>query len=305
MRQFFILFILLDVSSAFAQNQLYRDSIYNYKKVVMQTHEFAAIDDEKLEFDYYRAVEAKGDLPLVICVHGGGFVTGERDSKGLIYFSKRLAARGYAVASVSYRLTMKDVGFGCDIKAEDKKKAIEDASSDVMRAVEHILYHDSTFEIDKRKVILLGSSAGAETVLNLAYMTDYSNVLKDFQFAGIVSMAGALIDINAINAENKIPTQLFHGTGDPTVPYNVAPHHYCPGNDPGYLMLYGGSAIAERLKGLGEAYYLYSITGGSHDWAGKPFNFCFNEIIDFLYNDILYPGVKRQTERTIVLSYNE
>lgn len=281
--------------------QLYKDSLYSYKKVTSETHEFTTINDEKLAFDYYRSAESKGQLPLVICVHGGGFVSGERDSKGLVYFAKRLAARGYAVASVSYRLTMKEVGFGCDITAEEKKKAIDGASSDILRSLEHILSKDSIFKVDRNKVVLLGSSAGAETVLNLAFMTDYSAALKDFKFAGLVSMAGAIMDITAINEQSKIPVQLFHGTGDPTVPYSAASHHYCLGNDPGYLMLYGGSAIAERLRGLGEAYYFYSVTGGAHEWAGKPFNLCFNEIVDFLFNDVVSPTMKRQTERTIHL----
>lgn len=305
MKQFFFLFILLSAFSSFAQNQLYRDSIYNYKKVVKETYDFITVNDEKLEFDFYKAKEASGLMPLIIYVHGGGFVSGQRDTKGIIQFAKRMASRGYAVASVSYRLTMKDVGFGCETAIEEKKRAINDASGDVLMAVKKILGETSIFQIDKEKIVLLGSSAGAETVLNLAYMTDYSKEIEGIKFAGVISMAGALIDLNSINFENAIPTQMFHGTGDPLVPYGIAAHHFCPNNDPGYLMLYGSSSIAERLKGMGKSYYLYSVTGGGHEWAGKPIYSCFTDIVDFLYNDVMSPSIKRQTERTIVIPYNE
>jgi hypothetical protein len=58
--------------------------------------------------------------------------------------------------------------------------------------------------------------------------------------------------------------------------------------------------IANRLKTFSTSYYLYSIKGGTHSWAGVPTKKCFTEILDFLYNDVLYPKVIRQTELTII-----
>jgi len=281
--------------------ELYKDSIYKYKKIEKTSHTYKTVNQEVLGFDFYRSPEATGKLPLLIYVHGGGFSMGERDNQGIVYFSKRLAARGYAVASVSYRLTMKDRGFGCDVTAAEKKKAISDASIDVLSALKQILSASDTFEIDQKKVVLMGSSAGAETVLHLAYNTAYKDSLPDFSLAGVISMAGALIDINTIDKDNVVPTQLFHGTGDGTVPYGVAAHHFCGGNDPGFLMLYGSGPISERLKGIGASYYLYSALGGAHEWAGRPTQHCINEIVDFLYYDVVSPSTIRQTERIIQL----
>lgn len=276
---------------------MFRDSIY--KKVTQSTHEFGPVEGETLKLDFFRAKDAKGKLPLVIYVHGGGFSAGSYNSGGIVSFAKRLAKRGYAVASVQYRLTMKDIGFGCDVPVDKKKEAIINASHDIMDGVKHMLDYNETFEIDPKRVILIGSSAGAETVLNLAYMFDYQEVLKDFRFAGVISLAGAILDPEAISKENAIPTQLFHGTGDAFLPYETGPHHYCGSSEPGFMMLYGAAPIARRLKGLGVPYYLYSITGGSHGWSGTPVNRCFTEIVDFLYNDIINPKTLRQTERTI------
>lgn len=297
MRLFALIISGLFFSTAYGQ-VMYLDSMY--KKIEVTTHKFTTVNNEELGLDFYRAEGLTGSLPLLIYVHGGGFSTGQRDSKGIAYFAKRMAQRGYAVASVSYRLTMKDIGFECDVTAVQKRQAFDDASHDVMRGVEHILKNSgTTFKINSQKVVLIGSSAGAEAVLNLAYVYDYGEVLQGFRFAGVVSMAGALTNLDVISPINAIPTQLFHGTGDALIPYSVGPHHYCNAADSGYLMLYGSAPIAERLRGTGTSYYLYTVNGGSHGWASTPMNKCLHEILDFLYHDVLNPKGLRQTERTV------
>lgn len=269
-----------------------------YDKIESETYTYRTLEDQELEFDFYKAKKAKGKLPLVVFVHGGGFVSGKRNDWQATNFAKKLSERGYAVALVSYRLTMKDIGFGCEVTVEEKKGAINNASLDVTNAIAKIL-KENKFKIDPEKVILVGSSAGAETVLNIAYMFDYQSIIPDFKFAGVISMAGAMLDVNAITQENAIPTQLFHGTGDPLVPYHMAPHHYCGSKKPGYMMLYGAAPIAERLKGLGTAYYNYVVLGAGHDWSYLPFKDCFTEMNDFLYNDVMNIEKVRQTERII------
>lgn len=249
--------------------------------------------------DYYRAKEAKDKLPLVIYVHGGGFMVGNRGGKGLENFANKLASRGYAVASISYRLTMKDKGFGCDTEAQAKKKAFDEASVDVDNAVKYILENEKIFNIEKDKIVLSGSSAGAEAVLNTVYDFEHKELPKDFKYGGVISMAGALTTMENITGETAIPTQMFHGTGDSLVPFDVAPHHYCSDSQPGYWILYGSGTIARKLRGLGKSYYLYTVYGGSHRWAGKPMELFFEDIIDFLYNDVVNPISNRQTERTM------
>jgi acetyl esterase/lipase len=54
-----------------------------------------------LELDLYRPVKFKGRLPVVVWVHGGGWKNGSKNNCP----AKWLAQRGFAVASISYRLT--------------------------------------------------------------------------------------------------------------------------------------------------------------------------------------------------------
>lgn len=297
MKKYLGLFALLVVAKCLFTQTLYMDSLF--ADITKATFIYDTIDEEILQFDYYLAADAPKETPLLIYVHGGGFSTGKRDDEKIVSFCNKLAYYGYAVASVSYRLTMKDIGFGCDVAAAEKIAAINSASYDVNRAVNYILHHSEGFNINKDKVVLIGSSAGAETVLNMAYVLNDSNLFNSFNYAGVIGMAGAIITLDSIDCSNAIPTQLFHGTGDRLVPYRLAAHHYCYSSDAGYLMLYGSKAIANRLKGLGTAYYFYSIEGGAHDWSWLPLTKAFNEIIDFLYFDVVNVKAIRQTTRTI------
>lgn len=268
-------------------------------KEEVHTYVYRKIDNETLKFDFYKPKQSVKDLPLLIYVHGGGFIVGSRDSKSTVQFIKKMVNNGYAVASVSYRLSMKDKGFGCSTTAKEKLEAINKASEDVALATRFIIDNNKSFQIDTQKIILIGSSAGAETVLNLAYVYTYSDTLIKNNYAGVISFAGAISCMDCLTAKNAIPTQLFHGTGDALVPYQTAPHHYCGDKDDGYMMLYGSAPITQRLKGLGEAVYFYTAIGGSHSWAGKPMYQCIDEIVDFINNDVINPKYIRQTERVV------
>lgn len=290
-----LLCLLFSFKLSFSQ-VLYLDKSFSVSK---KTSTYKTINyAKKLKFDFYKPRKAKGELPLLIYVHGGGFSGGKRNSKNVVRFARQMAERGYAVASVSYRLTMQKVGFGCSTNASDKINAFNDASEDISLAVRFILENKEKFAIDAKKVILIGTSAGAEAILNLAYVYNNKILPSDFKFAGLISMAGAITTTENITPQNAIPTQLFHGTKDKLVPYNVAAHHLCSKKTEGYLVLYGSKAIADKLKNLGKPYYLYSVKNGDHSWSIRPLIYTKPEIIDFLYYDVLKQS-KRQIETFI------
>lgn len=59
-------------------------------------------------------------------------------------------------------------------------------------------------------------------------------------------MTGTITSIDNITLKTAIPTQLFHGTSDKLVPFNVASHHYFSQKDTSYLVLYGSKAIRKN-----------------------------------------------------------
>jgi para-nitrobenzyl esterase len=294
--KFFISFLFLAITTLSFSQTLYLDKVSAVSK---RTYTYQKNKGEKkLKLDFYKPKKVKGALPLLLYVHGGGFSGGKRNDKNTVNFANNMAARGYAVASISYRLTRKNLGFNCDTKSEDKIKAFNATSEDISYAIKYILSKKRRFKIDINKIILIGTSAGAEAVLNLAYVHRTKILPEDIKFAGLISMAGAIISLDTITKEKAIPTQLFHGTDDQLVPYDIDSHHYCKNNNAGYLILYGSKAIAHKLKILGQSFYLYTIQKGDHSWSGKPMYECTPEILDFLYYDVL-KNKKRQIQRSI------
>jgi acetyl esterase/lipase len=67
--------------------------------------EYSNPDDQHLQLNMARPKEGPGPFPAVICIHGGGFRAGTRESfNGLCL---QLAERGYVAVTVSYRLAPK------------------------------------------------------------------------------------------------------------------------------------------------------------------------------------------------------
>ncbi|MCB0570252.1 MAG: prolyl oligopeptidase family serine peptidase [Phaeodactylibacter sp.] len=264
------------------------------------TYTYATKNGEALALDVYRpAGDTVRSRPTVLYVHGGGFSGGRRDEPQHAAFAEQLARMGYVVVCMSYRLTMKGQSFGCDQPAANKIRTFQASVEDIRDATNYLLNNRGKLGINQNQLVLAGSSAGAEAVLHAAYWRD-SNLLPtspklpaDFRYAGVISMAGAIVDTSLISRRRAIPTMLFHGTCDPLVPFAAAPHHYCQETDPGYLPLFGGYTIAQRLRSIGMPYFLLTACYGQHEWNSIPLSDFVGEITNFLYEDV-YLGRFRQ-----------
>jgi len=225
-------------------------------------------DTLKLDF-YSQQGNVNSQRALLLLVHGGGFSGGSRDNPIETDFAKKMAAQGYAVASISYRLTRKNKSFGCDCPALEKVQTFVASAEDVTKAIQFLLQKEDYFQFDSQKIVLMGSSAGAEAVLNTAFMgKDYRfEHLEKVPIAGVISLSGATLDKNYITKQNAVPILFIHGEKDNLVPFTTAPHHNCNAKDVGYLVLDGPKAIAAQLKKLQIPYILASDPEGNHDWA--------------------------------------
>ncbi len=284
----------------------YKDEITDSVKV--DTYTYAFKDGQSLDLDVYSpAFDNQTNRPLIFYVHGGGFSGGTRNSDEVQVFCKKLAQYGYVVSSITYRLTRKGIetGFGCDCPAIDKRNTFNKAVEDLQDATFFMIQQRDKMGIDPQKIILSGSSAGAETVLNTAYQPPYCYGLDSgpVSYAGVISMAGAIPDTSRIFKESAVPSLLFHGTCDNLVPYASAPHHYCNESQTGYIMLHGSFTIAEKLKKLGTPYWLYTYCNAGHEIAGKPMSANVNEIIDFCNSYIVNNGTGQKN--TVIKSENK
>ncbi len=276
----------------------YRDSLF--QQVSVDTHVYAERGGETLALDLYQpAGDDEMRRPLVLYVHGGGFSGGRRDGEAIRAWAAHLARRGYVVGSMSYQLTMQGRSFHCDQPAANKIRTFQVAAGDIRACTRWILERADSLRIASDRVILAGSSAGAEAILHAGFWSSEQLLAEapalpgGFRYAGLISMAGALVDTSLITRATAIPIQLFHGSCDPLVPYATAAHHYCPDDTPGALLLHGGHSLAQRYRNLGAGFQLITICRGGHEWAGRPLTHSRQEILDFLYQDVL-SGSRRQ-----------
>lgn len=268
----------------------------------MKTLTYFVNDSTKLELDLFLPkTKSKEKLPLLIHVHGGGFSGGERQWDNP--YVKYAASQGYAAASISYTLYMKGKDFGCNGKLTEKMMAFKIAANQLWQATLFFIKNSEKYNIDTTKIFISGSSAGAETVLHAAYwdnskMSIYPEKLpQGFKYAGVLSGAGALMDLNLITKSNLIPTLLFHGSCDVTVPYGTAAHHYCPDNSSNWLMLFGSYSIYNHIIGLNGFTHLYTFCNGGHEYSAELFSKNPQAIVDFM-NHVL-KGEKEQSHTII------
>ncbi|TXB64473.1 alpha/beta hydrolase [Phaeodactylibacter luteus] len=245
-------------------------------------------DSLSLQLDLFLPEKTTGaaPVPLLLFVHGGGFATGSRQFGHPL--CSALATEGIAAASISYSLYMKDKSFSCDGVLTEKIHAIRLAVSQLWQATAYLLEHGPALGIDTSKVFIAGSSAGGETVLHAAFwdrslMSLYPGRLPDgFQYRGLISGAGAIMDLNLIRPDNALPMMVFHGSNDPVVPYGTAAHHFCSTDAPGWLMLFGSRSIYEHAIALGLSVDLTTFCGDGHERAGAFFNSDPQPVLRFL-----------------------
>ncbi len=245
-------------------------------------------DSLKLELDLFLpdSIASNEKIPLVIYVHGGGFSGGNRN--GGHNLAKFLSKKKIAVASISYTLYMKNRDFGCNGILSEKIKAIQIAVNQLWLSTEFFIDNRQKFNIDTAKIFIAGSSAGGEAVLHAAFwnrqmMNLYQQQLPDhFKYAGVISGAGAIMDLNLITRETLVPVMMFHGEKDPTVPYATASHHFCPPNSSGWLMLFGSGSIYNYISNLGGTVSLITYPYGNHGIAGAHFYQNQQPVYDFI-----------------------
>ena len=107
---------------------------------------YATHDGVALLGDLY-VPKGAGPFPALVALHGGGWVQGVRSVYQ--YWGRHLAARGYALFAISYRL------------AKPGQKTFPHAVQDALAAVQFVRGSAKEFKLDPDRIGLMGASAGA------------------------------------------------------------------------------------------------------------------------------------------------
>jgi hypothetical protein len=193
--------------------------------------------------------------PLVICMHGGSLVSGNRNemTPECIDFARR----GYVAATVDYR-----IGIEPPKNITTILEALLRGVQDTKAAVRFFRAHAAEYGIDTSKIFLEGSSAGSMIAVHYAYWNESEipigvnqakwgniegtsgNPGHSSAISGIINYAGAIVNPTWVNA-GEAAIASIDGVPDPIVPQDSA-----VSTDFG-ITLYGGIAIERIATRLG------------------------------------------------------
>ena len=123
------------------------------RSVTPTRHLYREVDGASLHLDLYCRNDAPTPMPVVVAIHGGSWASG--DSTQLPAINHFLAARGYAVAAINYRLAPRHV--------------FPAAYDDVLAAISYLEANAEELNIDARRLVLMGRSAGGQLALLAGY----------------------------------------------------------------------------------------------------------------------------------------
>ena len=135
--------------------------------------------------DVWRAKNVKGPAPLVVFVHGGGWKRGSKDNATGQFKPTHYPAEGYAFASINYRLV--------------PDATVEQQAADVAGAVKALVDRAGALGIDRRRIAIMGHSAGAHLVALVGTDERYLKGagLSFNDIAGVIPIDGAAYDVRA------------------------------------------------------------------------------------------------------------
>ncbi len=137
--------------------------------------EFAQVDGHSLKLDLYLPAKPEKPAPLFIYVHGGAWRAGSKENPPI----KAMTEKGFAVASVDYRLTTV-APFPANVH-------------DIKAAIRFLRAKAGEFNCDPKRFAIVGSSAGG----HLAALVGVSNGHKELE-GKVGEHRGVSSDVQAI-----------------------------------------------------------------------------------------------------------
>ena len=174
----------LFVRTAFSRGDKKRDEGLSTPADIVRYDNIVYGKDPKCQsLDVYRPKKEEGKpLPVIVSVHGGGWVYGSKEVYQ--FYCMSLAQRGFAVVNFSYRLAP-----GSKFPAQLR---------DVNRVFRWVLKNEETYGFDRKHIFAVGDSAGAHLLglytcicTNPEYAAHYSfHTPKGFKPAAIALNCG-------------------------------------------------------------------------------------------------------------------
>ncbi len=200
--------LLLTVFATGASAREYKD--VRYAPAREDNAQFGPSSDRLMDIYIPDTPKPSKGYPVVMFVHGGGFMEGNRFREKHVYI--KLVERGFAVVAIDYEQTLYQ-NRDWSLYREAKAVAIEDASL----ALEWIWRNAKEYGFDRRKVSLFGGSAGAMTIMDITYIVRP----RKPRIRAVVDLWGEMDDVSVIRRKDP-PIMVIHGDKDDITPVEKA-----------------------------------------------------------------------------------
>jgi arylformamidase len=234
------------------------------KDIPYQQH--ADVDQVRLSLDLYTSGEVSSDSekPLILYVHGGGWLGGDKASA--LFKSAEFVEAGYVFASANYRFR--------------PEASLVEITQSVADAVGWLHREAREFGGDPNRIFLMGHSAGAHLVsvlgTNPAFLR--KSLVPMDAISGVISLDTAVYDLPKLASSSSFHAMVFDGLQSTWL--DVSPMHQIhnnPAKTP-FLVFYseGRPAYAtqvvpfvEKLRLAGYPVSIHEAKGRSHEELDK------------------------------------
>ena len=213
-----------------------------------------------LKLDAYVPKNDLIDRPVIMLIHGGGFIGGSKQQASIVDMANYFASRGWVVFSIDYRI--KDdfgtvpqewIDYSTNIDPVNLEPlsaaqflATYPAHRDAKAALRWVVANADTYKINTNYITVGGGSAGAMTAVGIGISTeeDYRNEIdisedatlssthleESYQVKTVLDFWGGKISLDALEwiygyqrfNSSSPPLLIVHGTKDTSVPFSNA-----------------------------------------------------------------------------------
>jgi acetyl esterase/lipase len=249
--------------------------------------EFANPGEQHLQLNI-ASPEGPGPFPGVVCIHGGGFRAGKRESYDSLCLT--LAKQGFVALTVTYRLA----------PTHPFPAAVQDCKA----AVRWLRANADKYRVDPKRIGATGGSAGGHLAQflgvtadipefegsggNLSHSSAVNCVVNFYGPSDLTQSYGKSVDAAEVlplffggNLEQK---RREHIAGSPLywVTPKAAPTLCIHGTDDKYVAFEQAGWLVQRLKACGVEAELIAMEGAGHGFKGADADKAQNALIDFL-----------------------
>ena len=248
--------------------------------------EFANPDNQHLQVNLAMPKGGDGLCPAVVCIHGGGFRAGKRESYDKLCVT--LAERGFVAITVTYRLA----------PAYPFPAAVQDSKA----AVRWLRANAAKYKVDPARIGVTGGSAGG----HLAQFLGVTAGVKEFEAGENLDQSSAVACVvnfygpsdltksygASVDAAEVLP--LFFGgdlstkrrehiVGSPLywVTPSAAPTLVVHGTDDKYVAYEQAGWMVEKLKASAVEAELLTLEGTGHGFKGADMEKAEKALLDF------------------------